>query len=142
MIVEWSKTRLKIIPVKNLDSKITGGVNSVKLLPGKNEIPDDLWEELKKFSSVRKSIELEFLVEGETVETEKGKDGKPLKGKKVIGKTISDYKGKGALKLIKETYNLETLEQWKKDERSDIRLAIEERIKEIKEDKTQQQIGK
>ena len=128
MFIDWKNNRVKVIPLTD-KGKAASKVkkSNIILLPGINDIPDTLWKVLKEYKSIKASIE-----RGDIEEVEK-KVSTGNSGQKKTITTFKELPQKEAEELISQTVNLQTLKKWKKqDTRSDIRVAIEDRIKEIK----------
>jgi hypothetical protein len=103
--------------------KITRG--QVQLLPGINEVSDDEWEIMK--AHFAREID-----HGEIRTIEAA----PAQGKKVPGGKAHDLKdlpANKAVAMVGECVNHETLLKWHREEtRDEVRLAVVERMKELK----------
>ena len=150
MIINWKGSGLKTASVLG-EVEIEGKkkVTITKTLvfqPGCNVVDDKEWEELKK----NKMIQLEMqhglfeevgkkVIKKVTEEVEVEEDGKKKKEKveKNIevteSATLKDLDPEKALEVIKDTFNLETLNAWRKEEaRDEIRAAISNQVEFIK----------
>lgn len=159
MIIEWKKNCLKIIPLtKDAGEAVKRlGKNKIILLPGNNEIDDVVWDSIKEYKSIQKSlesgqikikeystkeVEKKEMVEEENEKGEKKKVEKKTKIKVVKGKTLKDLDPDKAREIVENTYDIPTLEKWRNDEgRADIRNMIDDKIKEIKDYKIDPNIG-
>jgi hypothetical protein len=122
MIIEWKKDNVKIIPRKS--------GNNVILLPGLNEVPAAVWNEIDKDLNLLGGYDGQFL----TVRTEKVKENETGKTKEV--KEFAEMSGQLTKEMVAECISIKTLEQWIANEnRTDIRYAIEKRIDSLKDDK-------
>lgn len=145
MIVKWNQDRLKVIPLAGCRKALKHYRRSeLVMTPGFNKIPDDVWDELKeRFSNIRNLLKIpKGLEEVDAVKTEKKLAVKDGKGKKVdeVDKTegtpFNKLSAAKAKKIIKDTWKIETLEEFAKDEsRADIRNLAQDKIKAIKERK-------
>ncbi len=156
MIINWGKRNIKIIPLTSECSKAIKVMkkNKIILLPGNNDIPDDAWNEVKKYKNIQKSIEAGFIIEKEFIEKEVEKEieeenekgekvKKKIKVKELKGKSFKDLDDRKARKMIEDTFDIATLEKWREAEgRADIRNLIDDKIKEIKDYKVDPNIGK
>lgn len=144
MLVEWKKDRLKIIPItKRCINTIRKNISQINLMPGYNDIEDDIWDEIKKYVGLDKEIELGYIKENrkeiKSIEKEIIKDGKKIKEKVKVEKGINiiDMEPSEAIDVIDNTWNIPCLKKWYKLEgRTDIRNHIDEKIKEIKNSKS------
>jgi len=126
MVVDWKQTRIKRVPC--LGSKT--GKDHIDLLPGLNQVDDSDWALAKNHltSDHDKQFLKEVVQEVEVKSKETGK-----KTTKKTSKFI-EFSPEQATKAIEDCFNVKTLQSWKRgEERTDIRFAIDERIKEIKE---------
>jgi hypothetical protein len=161
MIIESKKKGIQIVPV--LGEKLNGAkqiTSNVTLFPGMNEVSDDIWNVIK--DSLKDDIERSLLIPGEArkvkkeVEVEKEiekKVEKPdpkdpdktieitekvtvkEKEEKEVDESIpfKELKSEEAEKIVKDTWNLKTLKEWKKKEaRESVRIVILEQIDHIK----------
>lgn len=146
MLVNWTKLGLKTIELLNEAGKAE---DTIFLLPGWNHISEEKWIKARRNAQVASQIERGVIVEAgkevtkEVTEVvkEKDKDGKTVKKeKKVEVKTVeqvpfSELEPEEALKIIADTYNMETLAELKKEEsRDEIRAAIANRLEEIEKE--------
>ena len=129
MIIEWKQQRVKILVNPN------GGF--IHLLPGLNDIDDDLWKEMKKGLSTEYDNQWirEIL---KVVETN-------VEGKK-SKKDVTDFNSMGiedCRKMMDECFNIKTLEKWRdNDARVDIRVNIDKRIETLLSDTSAKNIIK
>lgn len=137
MIINWKKKNAGLLVISVIDKK--GNITqTITLMPGHNEISDELWENIKVNSGVNHHIDNNNLVEVMEVEEMKpgvrvriGKDGEE---KKVVKTTKSIHKmfAKKAKEIIQDTWNLPTLEKWLDNEgRDEIRAVIYKQIEKI-----------
>lgn len=129
MIIEWLKQRILVIPVLANDAEKKAGKGkkihyngTVKLQPGCNHVPDDLWERVK--DSIKNHIEdKNLIIHNVTVV-----DGKR---KKI---SLADMDANTVNQIITKTYNLASIEAWlEKEKREEIRLILRKR-KELIQD--------
>lgn len=105
----------------------TGLSGQIILQPGINEIPEAEYNFIKPALEGAGLFKSKMLEEGPTKETKEGT--------KVVtvGKSLSECSKEQAEELIAETFDMKLLETWKKAEkRDDVRLAIVNRIDEVK----------
>ena len=100
-----------------------------KLYPGVNEVDDDAWAKLKK--NLGKLVGTEILeIKGE----KKNANGKMTE----VAISFADATFEQAELIVKQTYNPELLEAWKKSTTQDaVRLLIMNQLDEIKKDNKQ-----
>jgi len=137
MILNWKPQHLNVIPIPAGKPVPGYDADSIILLPGVNEIPDEVWEKVKP--SLVKHLKAGNLIAIEEIKTIE-KEGKPdkdgkkekIKEKTSVSKKFIDLEPEECLGLIAQTNNLPTLEIWKKSEtRDEIRIALAERIADI-----------
>lgn len=88
-----------------------------RLLPGVNEIADDLWKEVKVHPTIKKYMAEEWIVE---VGGKEGKQG------------LSGFDVTAALKVVKKTYDKVLLKSWAAaDNRPKVQAAITDQLAEI-----------
>lgn len=105
----------------------TGLSGQIILQPGINEIPEAEYNFIKPALEGAGLFKSKMLEEGPTKEAKEGT--------KVVtvGKSLSECSKEQAEELIAETFDMKLLETWKKAEkRDDVRLAIVNRIDEVK----------
>ena len=145
MIIEWTQTRVKVIPI------VKGNVNvsSVTLLPGCNEVDKNVWEQARKH--VLDQIKTGVIKEIETQVVDKEKIIKPASGtgknrvpaeketvKVLKAKEFNKLEAQKALEILKNTYNTKTLESWqKKEHRDEIRAALANQLELVEKHGTE-----
>ena len=128
MLIKWNENRLKVVDESSfpvdvfIKYKEEGWFKNSTLiiLPGINEIPDDLWKALKEHFSIKQEIKYGLLEELKI----KTKDG-----------TVSNFKNLSntdKLEVISDTGNIDILTKWKEFSNDEIRYQIDLRITEIK----------
>jgi hypothetical protein len=114
-----------LIPTTADQMQIKNYRTQVQLLPGTNEVTDDEWK-IMKVHLVREIERKEISII----------EGNPAKDKKVPGGKAHDLKdlpAHQAVTLVAECVNPDTLRKWYKEEtREEVRLAIVEKMKELK----------
>jgi hypothetical protein len=114
-----------LVPTTPEDKQAPLTRSQVQLLPGINEVTDTEWKIMKVHLS-REIARGEIKI----IETD------PAKGKKVPGGKAHDLKdlpANKAVAMVSECVNPETLLKWHKEEtREEVRLAVVERMKELK----------
>ena len=118
MLIKWNPVRLNVVPVpqpKNKEAvdgknKVYSRRSSITLLPGINEVPDDLWDDMQ--------VHLKHHIEAGNIEVIKGKE----QGKSAT--SLRDVSTTGAGKVIKATNDLNLLKRW-----LDIEVAENDRAK-------------
>ena len=113
---------------KKLASKFVK--NQINLVSGYNDIPNMLWKKIKdNFYGVEQLIENKDLKEI--------KEEKDENGKKVVKKDFAEFDVEKQEEIIKNTWNVQVLQDWKKTEGvgEGTRVLIEDQIKEIKNSK-------
>lgn len=141
MIVEWTKTGLKTIPLMNKKGREE---KTIFLQPGFNDILDKEWNMARRNQMIldqieagvikevgeKEEIEVEKIIEDEYGEAEK----KKVKVKKAKSTSIAELAPEEALKIIEDTASVSTLEAWRKVEsRDEIRAAISNKLQEIED---------
>ena len=137
MIVKNNKVRLKVIPLAGCKKALKHyKVAELVLTPGFNEIPDEVWDELKEnFSNIRYALESKDLEEQFAEKTEKDlkTNKKDLKTKQTKGTSFNKLSNEEAEKVIADTWDVKAFKGYAKNEsRDDIRNLILDKIKEIK----------
>ena len=143
MIVSWEKPNagLKILTAQTKENLVSARIT---LAPGKNDVPDHLWDAAKH--NLSHDPEAKWIKEfSEKKVVEKLPAGmreaaakKIGNGKYEISKSIplKDVKPQEAEEIIRDTFNLKTLEKWKKEEsRDSVRAAILNQIETIEKPK-------
>ena len=139
MIVNNKKVRLKVIPLAGCKKALAYyKTDELVLAPGFNEIPDEIWNELKgNFSNIRNYLKAGHLEEHLAKKTEekikvKGR-GKKEETEATVGTAFAKLTNDEAVKVIEDTWDIKALKKFaKKDERADIRNLIDDKIKMIK----------
>ncbi len=138
MIIESKKKGALVIPCSpKIGIKIK---SSVVLLPGNNEVSDEDWNAARP--NAKDDIDRGDLTEVEASEEKievpkiDPKTGKDLEEKeeKIVfsGSSFRRIKPEKASKIIKNTFNIDTLNKWKKIETRDaIRLELSNRIEKV-----------
>lgn len=134
MIVKWNEARVKIIPSQN--GKL------ITLLPGHNEVNGKDWKAAREMVEADiksgRITEVEPVLEEVPVKDDKGKETPAKKTVIKSAKAFKDLEPEEALKIVAETYSLETLEAWRKAERRDeLRAALAEQIEKVNKAGTQ-----
>ena len=126
MFIDWKNDRVKVIPlIAEARKDAVDKKSTLILLPGINDIEDKVWEVVKEYSSIKRDLKVESLIEV----TVKKKTTNGLK----ITTEFKELSQIEAEKLVAKTVSIVTLKKWKKvDSRPDIRATIQDRIKEIK----------
>lgn len=102
-------------------------LGSLVLLPGVNELPDEVYAEVKPQLEGAGLFKGKLLEEGPTREV---KDGSKLAA---VGKSLSECTAEQAQLLIAETFDVKLLDKWRKlEKRDEVRLAIANQLDEIK----------
>jgi hypothetical protein len=115
-----------LIPVTEEQKKYNLTRSQVSLLPGINEVTDKEWDVMKTHLS-REIARKEII----TIEKQVAKDKKNPSGSAHNLKDIPSTKE--AVKLVVECVNPDTLTKWYQEEtRQEVRLAIVEKMKELK----------
>lgn len=122
MIVTTKKGDGSFDPIEELKG-ISLTRESITLLPGVNEVTGD---ELKVIQFHCKDLFKGDFLEIVEIKTAPGPN-RPQK----IANTISEVPPQKVRELIKNCINVETLKNWMKDPRADVRMLVERRIKEI-----------
>lgn len=90
------------------------------LLPGVNAVGDDEWDEAKKLPLIKALLDNGTLAEI-----------KPA-GKKKAAKDISEFKDTEAIKLVKETTDMDLLTSWRENAKPAVLKAIDAQVEELK----------
>ncbi len=121
MIIRWKTDSLLVTPLKDK-------INSETLFPGYNFIEDKIYKEIA--NDLKRYVDqgrMEILGEIKTVK----QNNKNVT--KVYSKDLKDFEGNKAIEIVKNCNNRKTLEKWKKeDSRDEVRIAIKEKIDDIK----------
>lgn len=117
MLVELKQQGLLSISILGPNGIETG---QVILLPGVNKVSDEDWEKVRgqvKKDKIDRGIIIEHHAEikevEEPVKDEKTGEETIVKKTKVKSKKLKDLSAVEAIKIIKETYDLKTLKDWK-----------------------------
>lgn len=104
--------------INNKYSYILHLPEAITLMPGMNEVDSKKWDKVKDLPLVQARIDSEQLIIKEL------KDGETH--------ILSSLDAKGAIKIVKETFKKELLDDWlTKEKRQNVIKAINEQIKEI-----------
>lgn len=103
---------------------------SIPILPGVNEVAEDLYDHLKKNSSFMTNVKGgHFVLVSETAEVEN----------EDADNTLEAMRATDAVALIEETENTELLREWKKTaHRSTVVKALDKKLKEIEDERKRQ----
>ncbi len=137
MIIEWKKNGPKVIPA----GRYKKGENPIKknilLLPGMNEIDDDLWKAARKL--VLHQIG-KYIIEHHAQVSEQKKVIEDPETKEKKEETVVEIKSKEfkkldisrAIEIVQDTWNIDTLKKWEKEEgRDSVRAEIKNQIEKI-----------
>jgi hypothetical protein len=114
-----------LIPVTDEQKKYNLNRTQVQLLPGTNEVTDNEWSVMKMHLS-REIARREITV----IDTAAARGKKAADGK---AHNLTDVPPTKAIALVDDCVNPDTLIKWHKEEtREEIRLAIVEKMKELK----------
>lgn len=139
MILNWAKKNAGVLVVPCIKSKKV--IKHLRLLPGVNStISEADWKQCEKF--LNKHIERGDLIivkgnKDKEAEPKKTKDGKLKEAELSIekqkpAKGIQDLTIKEAKEIVKETFELESLEKYLDEEvRDEIRLLINKQIEKV-----------
>lgn len=115
MLLKYTKNNV-------LTLNIPGNGTSViphTLLPGINEIEDQVWKELKSQPGVKRLMAKSILLE----------KAPPTKDNKKVGKGLAKYSAEEAAFIVEETYDKRLLSDWLKlESRAVIKTAIETQL--------------
>lgn len=146
MLINWKKDRILVVPC--LKDGVQIG-KDLTLTPGVNNIPNDQWamarehvkdkiergdlEEIKAEVSEKVTpvkVPVQNVQTGKNEEVTRNKVETEIKS----AKTLKELPAKEAEALVKDTYNLKTLEEWAQDDPRDaVRAAIKNQIDAINE---------
>jgi len=127
MIVEWKKDHLLSASIPRLDAQGNSlpSVEMVTLHPGFNELPDAIWKALQP--SWQSKIEQGLLVADHVFSAKE--DDKEV----TSGKSLSSIEVSKAVAIVKNTWDIKTLDTWLngvggkgKEKRDEVRLEIKE----------------
>jgi hypothetical protein len=94
-------------------------------LPGPNEITEDEWKVMQPHLAAEIKSGIITVIEKEVAKSKRAPEGK--------ARNLKELPAPDAVELIGETLNPDTLERWyQKETREEVRLAIVERMKELK----------
>ena len=134
MLIKWNPIRLNVVPVPQPEDKKGAGTgkskvysrrSSITLLPGVNEVPDNLWDDMQ--------VHLKSHIEMGNIEIVKGKE----QGKGAT--SLRDVSTTEATKVIEATNDLDLLKRWldievAENDRAKVRLLLVERIETVEEE--------
>jgi len=135
MVILFRKPKSGPLAIPIVGSLARGAYRKLILLPGHNEVKKETWLKVMDLVQVKKYRERGWLTEKgdfkvEIKTTPSGKEGELSKREKVA--TVKEFKtfpSNEAEAMVKETYDLKTLDKWnKKEERDSVRIAIKEQI--------------
>ena len=96
--------------------------------PGNNDISEKEWASISKDPMVKRNLETGIFVIGAGAPSKKS-----APPEKETGNTLSTLKEKEAIKVIEETFDIETLKKWgDAEKRKKVKSAIDAQLKEIK----------
>jgi len=127
MLVNWKGDGMNIIPPIDPDEKDAAKsalVKAVKLYPGWNEVPDNLW----KFCKLHLKDQIEKGSIEEISVKRKGEDGIEV----YEGVAFTDYAVKNrnkAIEMIENCFDIDCLKNWGKNSQYDeIRIAVKNQV--------------
>lgn len=131
MIIEQTENRVNVIPCVERNGVVN---NKITLLPGCNDVDDELWKKAR--GSVKDKIERGLIKERHAKVEEKEvpipNTNKKRKVTTIDSKDLKDLEPEEAEKVIKDTFNLKTLKKWKKAEsRDSVRNVILNQIEQV-----------
>ncbi len=135
MIVNWTKKRLLVVPYKGKSGMVVG---SITLLPGCNDVDDDIWKSAREM--VEDKIKHKLIIEEHAkieikdvpIPNTKGKTRKIVK---IDAKTLKELEPDEAEDIVKNTFDLKTLKKWKKGESRDaVRSVIIGQIETVEKE--------
>lgn len=146
MIVKWNGDGVLAIQPMNRDFK-TGQIKKVpgledriatgdmiRLIPGYNDIPEDEWNRARL--EVMDRIKSESIQEFGLKDKLDGKNGEKVG---VTGSALRRFPPTKATQMVKETFSVETLNDWLKgrpdlepETRDEVRLRIKQQLESIK----------
>jgi len=136
MLIKSNEARARAIGVQigkasDKNSMKKNAVKIVKLLPGLNELSDEVYEGLKNHKIFQAELEAGvFKVVKEKDSTKKEMDDAAKAGERGQGDKALPAKAKEAIAAVKQCLNLENLNKWlESEERATVRKAIEDQIK-------------
>lgn len=97
--------------------------STVRFMPGVNDISAKEWDQIKDLEKIKKLIKSKMLTVLDASVTKKGEP--PMTG--ILGLAAGE-----AVKVVKDTFDLETLERWKsEDSRKHVLKFLEIQIKAV-----------
>lgn len=118
--------------IKNNDSRMIV-IGEVKLLPGCNDVDPIIWSQCKK------EYDLNLLTEENQIEEI---FEKVVKDGAEVDKPFNSLTIKKKKDIINDTFNIKSLQKWDENEQDmAIRKLIEDRIKDIAENKVKEKYG-
>lgn len=142
MIIDYRKPKAGILTIPLPMKQVKGqkGVNAgrnashrkqktIRLIPGINEVPDEVWNQVRGLKKIKF-----YLEEGHIVEkyVEEKKDAK----EKVIAvetkKVFAELESEEQEVLVKDTFNLQLLGKWRKKGNDFLKGVIDDQIDMIK----------
>jgi hypothetical protein len=138
MLVEWTKMKVKVVPIIGLNGKVA---ENIILLPGVNDVDDDKWNQARscvdKDIRTNRIIEKHVTLQEKEVEVKNKETDEVKKEKKVVvkGKTLKQLSLDQASKIVENTFNLDTLNKWKeKESRDSIRALIMTQLEKVEKE--------
>jgi hypothetical protein len=130
MIVNWKKEKAGLLTVSKMIKGVI--VKTISILPGHNEINDDDWEGIKgQLQSKIDEGHIEVVAKEvvKEIELENGK----TKTKKSTATKLAELEPDQALEIVQNTFDIKTLQKWRKSEtRDEIRAAVADQIEFVK----------
>jgi hypothetical protein len=114
-----------LIPTANETKNLKLERSQVRLLPGINEVTDDEWSVMKPCLVAEIKSRVITVIEKDVVKSKRAPEGK--------ARNLKELPTMDAAVLVGETVSPDTLKKWyQKETREEVRLAIVERMKELK----------
>jgi len=145
MIIYFKKPNAGVLTMPLGSKKVKGqkGVNAgrnashrkqktVTIIPGMNEMPDEVWNQVRELKKIKFYLEEGHIVEKHAVEKKDAKD-------KVIAieteKKFEDLESEEQEAIVKETFDLKLLTKWRKKGNDFLKGVIDDQRKKIKNPK-------
>ncbi len=142
MLIDYKKPKAGILTIPLSMKKVKGqkGVNAgrnashrkqktIRLIPGINEIPDEIWNQIRGLKKIKFYLEKKHIVE------KYAEEKKDVKENVIMVKTeklFVDLDSEEQELLVKDTFDLKLLDKWRKKGNEFLKGVIDDQVDKIK----------
>lgn len=134
MLVHWKESRVWTVAWKGPHDDVQMGkhyASKQTILPGVQEIDDEVWKKMKEVPDVQERIEAGRLVEVKTAATKGAKD----ESEHGLPKSLAKFSVPDATELVSGVMDIDVLKAWSKiEKRTTVKDAIRDQLKALEPD--------